>query len=132
LGLSITLLAFLSNAAKRFLVPIVVSINLIVVGDLCTRMHWPFASLELLLGYLGLFIFYFIRFLKKPEKNIIDDLKLVVVIVICVGNTFTRLHWATSQASYVYEWFFDPLIWTAFLLYIIGLDKKPIVIAQTL
>ncbi|HEV8081272.1 MAG TPA: hypothetical protein VGP43_11185, partial [Chitinophagaceae bacterium] len=105
--------------------PIAISIVLILVGDFGKRWHLPFASPELLLGYLGLFIFYFIRFLKKLEKDIIDDLKLAVVLIICIGNTITGLHWVPDQVSYIYRWFFDPLIWASFMLYIIGLSKTP-------
>jgi hypothetical protein len=123
--LCIALLLYIANFRKSMYVPLLLSILVIFLGEMNIHIAWPFGSLEALAGYICLLFFYLIRFLKKPEKNIIDGLKLIVVILICLLSAGADVHRVPSGFSAFHNsYLLQTLVVSAFILYIYTLMQK--------
>ncbi|MEX0272786.1 MAG: hypothetical protein AB3N16_00230 [Flavobacteriaceae bacterium] len=56
------------------------SLIVLLTGLVFRIAHWPNASLIMLIGYFLLAIFYGLRFYGKPEKRMVDYLKMTLVV----------------------------------------------------
>lgn len=66
---------------KPFLVLVLLSHIPTLIGAMMKIMHWPFANLILFIGLISAPVFYFLHFLKKPNKHLLDMLKMLWVVV---------------------------------------------------
>lgn len=130
-GGSIVLISYLIFQNRRLLIPMLIFIGILMLGELSKQMHWPGAGIAILIGYLGLFITYSIRFILKKEKQTIDFIKWILVAVITIVTPVVMLHWSGNVGfnTIYYNYIKEPLIWLCFLILIIQIDvKRPIVL----
>ena len=78
--------------ARPFFQLILVFIGITIIGAMTKIMHWPFNSIILITGLLGIAIIYFVRFIKKQNKDILDILKLLWLTVLIFATIFTTQH----------------------------------------
>lgn len=79
-------------ANRRFVVPIIIAVSLLIFGAFIKIMHWPFALWFFIIGSTSLIIFYLLRFLSKPEKFFLDYVKLALVISYVARVIFYIFH----------------------------------------
>ena len=64
----------------------------IIVGALFKIMHWQSASVLLVVGLLGVPLFYAIHFYQKKTKTLLDILKLLWLTSISISKIIAFLH----------------------------------------
>lgn len=57
----------------------------VLLGAVLKIMHWPFNNFIIIIGFLGVLVFYIMSFLKKAIKKRLDYLKLIWLLffVLC-------------------------------------------------
>lgn len=69
---------------KKYNIPLVIGILLIITGRLFKIQHWPFGLELSLFGTTIILLFYSLRFLSKKGKQTIDITAYVFVISYCI------------------------------------------------
>lgn len=68
------------------------SIGIVILGSLFKILHWPYGNIFILSGFSAIMLFYFLRFLYKPDKNLSNISKLLIVVFFCSHKLFTIFH----------------------------------------
>lgn len=61
---------------------VMLAIGIMILGVLFRLMHWPYASVLTLAGSIIILVFYPLRYFYKPKKEIVDHLKLLLMIAL--------------------------------------------------
>lgn len=78
-----------------------VFIGLLIFGAMFKVMHWPGASIILIISLIGIPLIYTIHFLKKTIKNILDFLKLAWVLTPYIAVLFVIMNWGPKELTYL-------------------------------
>jgi hypothetical protein len=73
----------------------------IILGTLFKIMHWPFAAPLLIIGMLIIPVIYLIHYYYKPEKEVLDLLKLIWVLSFFILKLLLMLHWIRDDYNMV-------------------------------
>ena len=76
--------------SKTFGLLLRVCISVLLLGALFKIMHWPYASIVMLLSISGILILYPLRFCFITEKSTMDYVKLALVVLWCL-NYLTKV-----------------------------------------
>lgn len=63
-----------------------------IIGAMFKIMHWPFSGILLSAGLAWIFLLYFIHFIRKKKKGLIDLGKLIFVFSFLVARYLTINH----------------------------------------
>jgi len=72
-------------------------IALVIIGALFKIMHWPYNSVLLWIGCIGIVASYFFHFMKKPIKKRLDYLKLAWVSGMYMGALLRLYHYIPAD-----------------------------------
>jgi len=92
IAVSIIYFIYLENEGKKLFYPLSFAILLFMFGFIMKTLHWPGARIVLISGFSLLVVVYVIRFSLKKQKDLIDHLKLIFIILFPVGFLFMTLH----------------------------------------
>lgn len=125
-ALSITIMSYITFQNRTLMISILIFISILMMGEFGKRMHWPFASIEILIGYFGLFLTYSVRFVLKSKKRTFDFTKWILVSVITIVTPFVMMHWTENIEfnKVYYNYIKETLICLCFLILIIQIDLK--------
>lgn len=70
---------------KKFSLPLRICISIILLGNLFKIMHWPNAYQLMTIGISGILIVYPIRFYFKQDKETMDYIKVVMIVLWCLN-----------------------------------------------
>lgn len=69
-----------------------VGFSLFIIGAMFKIMHWPIAGILLSIGLAWIFLLYFIHFVRKKRKTLIDSGKLIFVFSFLSARYLTINH----------------------------------------
>ncbi len=123
---SIVITSYMTFQNRRLMIPILILIGILMLGEFSRRMHWPGATIAILIGYFGLFLTYSARFVLKSKKQTLDSVSWILVSVFTLVTPFVMLHWTGNvEFNNVYcNYIKEPIIWLGFLLLIIQIDLR--------
>lgn len=83
------------SAIKKILtMPLRLSILALLMGMLMKFLEWPMATQLMLLSFISIGILYIIRFWKKPSRQFIDYIKLILVFFWTSNGVFQIMDFA--------------------------------------
>ncbi len=85
-------------------------LSVIIVGFLFRLLHWSFAGITFMIGYVGIMITYVIRFIIKKQKLLLDILKLLWVQTTAIISLLTLMHRIDREYSIINALLFIALI----------------------
>lgn len=92
IAFSIIYYIYLENKGKKLFYPLAFAILLFMFGLIMKTLHWPGARIVMISGFSLLLLVYVIRFSLKKQKDLIDHMKLIFMIIFPAGLLFTLLH----------------------------------------
>ena len=98
---------------------IVVSMMIVITGEVFLILHWTGSFLLLISGSIGVIGVYSIRFYYKNEKKRLDVFKLLWILTTYIGVSFIALKYLPQEAGYICELLF----WAMIIEYIISSRK---------
>ena len=102
----------MTHIRKILTTPLRIAISLVLMGMLLQILEWPYASVITIASFLTIAILYPIRFFKKPGKQFLDYVKIILVVFWSLNGIFRVLDFA-------YTLFFQVIIAVSFLLWVI-------------
>lgn len=98
-----------------------VGIGFLIIGAMFKIMHWPGASIILLVSMFTIAITYLVRFIYKKNKNRLDVLKLLWVLFSYIGGFLILMHIIPSEYSNIAH----VILWLAIIDFVItGIKNK--------
>ena len=88
------------------------SISVAIIGILFKIQHWMYAGPILIIGCLGIGVFYSLRFFQKEEKDLLDYFRLAMIILFL-------FHYVIRVFHLPYGIVFRSLFQLSFLLFLI-------------
>lgn len=76
-------------------------ITIVIFGAMFKIMHWPGATILLMIGLIGIPIVYIFRFINKPAKAPLDVLKLLWVVISYTTTLAVVMHWLPREVTYI-------------------------------
>lgn len=81
--------------------PLRVSLIVLIFGALFKIMHWPYANILMLIGSSLIALLYSIRFIVKKNKECLDYIKVVMILLWIITYINSALH--VFNLLYVFE-----------------------------
>ena len=106
---------------KKFFYPLLGFILLIFVGFIFRVLHWKYQGELMLLGITGSAVVYFVHFLLKENREILDYLKGGFVLFVVMRILFYIRNWPYSD--YV-SWVPVVLFWTMVIVFFFQKIRK--------
>lgn len=101
------------------------SIPFIILGALFKLMHWPFSGTLITIGFGMIVILYPIRFYLKPQKRLIDYVKLILLISYPINAYLRLFHLPTPYLLPIIS-FGAFILWIALELFDLYSNRKQI------
>lgn len=89
---------------------------IIVIGVMLKIMHWPMSNIFLSIGILSVPLIYFIFFIMKPKKKLLDYLKALFVITYYLAVCLKIFHLPGSAPLFVSETLIFDIMLTVFVI----------------
>ena len=71
--------------SKKISLPLRICLSILLLGTLFKIMHWPNAYQIITIAITGILILYPIRFFFKKEKETMDYIKVIMIILWCLN-----------------------------------------------
>lgn len=82
----------LENIQFGALVGFRIFLAILIVGLLSKTIHWPYDSIQIIVGSIGLLLLYSLRTVLKEKRNIVDWVKLIFLSFFSIRAIFITQH----------------------------------------
>ena len=87
------------SRTKTFVNPARIAIAVLLVGALFQLQRWPGGEILMLTAYVGLAGWYVVLFARNTERNLLDALRMLIVVVWCLSGIVSQLHLPQSRVA---------------------------------
>lgn len=104
---------YLKFRNRKFTLPIVTFVVLLIVGVLFRIQHWPYGLELIIIGCIGITCSYSLRILLKSDRQVYDWLSMLLVVLWCIHNIL-RVMWHPMKSYVLY------MLWLSFIAFVVA------------
>jgi hypothetical protein len=101
-------------------------ILLVIIGIIFKILHLPGADQLLLFSYPALWLVYFIHFLSKKPKTLLDVLKVLTLLFFLIKPLLSSLRLISIESREVLLWINHLFLWSTFLYFMVTKYREKI------